>query len=185
MIAKLTGEIVEVNSNSVTLDLNGVGYEVALPKNLIIGIDKGDTVTFHIAENIKEDEYTLFGFDSVEARHIYYKLTSVNGVGPKAAMAILSAHNYSEVQDAILRDDLHLFSSVSGIGKKTAQRIILDLKGKLVDAESRDTKEDDQAFQALVSLGYSAKDARAALKNVDSSLPLQERIKLGLKGVDK
>jgi len=185
MIARLTGEIIEVNSDSVTLDINGVGYEVALPKNLINGIKNGDTVSFHIAENIKEDEYTLFGFDSAESRHTYYKLTSVSGVGPKAAMAILSAHNYGEVQDAILKDDLHLFSSVSGIGKKTAQRIILELKGKLVDAESQDTQDDDQAFQALVSLGYSAKDAHAALKDVDSSLPLQERIKLGLKGVGK
>ena len=116
---------------------------------------------------------------------MYYKLTSVNGVGPKAAISILSAHEHGEVQDAILNDDIHLFSCISGIGKKTAQRIILELKGKLVESSNDSEPADDQAFQALVSLGYSAKDAKLALKNVDKNLPTQERIKLGLKGVGK
>lgn len=185
MIAKIIGEVSEVGNNSVILDIAGIGYEIVVPNSLILGIKVGDSHTFYIAENIKEDEYTLFGFDSLSSRQMYYRLTSVNGVGPKAAMAILSAHSHDEVQDAILRDDVHLFSSVSGIGKKTAQRIILDLKGKLVEVETKETDDADQAFQALVSLGYSAKDAREALKGIDPKLPTQERIKLGLKGAKK
>jgi Holliday junction DNA helicase RuvA len=185
MIARISAKIVEVASSSVVVEVSGIGYEVVLPKNLLLTVKIGDSKTFHIAENIKEDEYTLFGFDSVEARHIYYKLTSVNGVGPKAAMAILSAHSYAEVQNAILNDDVHLFSSVSGIGKKTAQRIILDLKGKLVNVGSDEVSSEDQAYQALQSLGYSAKDAREMLKGIDPSLPTQERIRLSLKGAKK
>lgn len=185
MIARITGKVLELGQSSVIVDLNGIGYEVVVPQNLLIGIKEGETKTFHIAENIKEDEYTLFGFDSADSRQMYYKLTSVNGVGPKAAISILSAHRYGEVAQAILEDNVGLFSSVSGIGKKTAQRIILELKGKLVEVEKDNIGQEDQAFQALVSLGYSAKDAQAALKDIDTSLPTQERIKLGLKGVKK
>lgn len=100
-------------------------------------------------------------------------------------MSILSAHSSEEVQNAILSDDVNLFSSVSGIGKKTAQRIILDLKGKLVEVEKAEADETDQAYQALVSLGYSAKDAQKALEGVDPSLSTQQRIKQALAGVKK
>ena len=185
MIAKITGEVSEVGSSSVILDIAGIGYELVIPYSLLLEIKPGDSKAFYVAENIKEDEYTLFGFESLASRQMYYRLTSVNGVGPKAAMAILSAHSHDDVQGAIMNDDVHLFSSVSGIGKKTAQRIILELKGKLVESGNEAGGEEDQAFQALVSLGYSAKDAKAALKDVDRSLPTQERIKQGLKGVAK
>lgn len=185
MIARIRGEISEKLDNSVVIELNGIGYEVFVPANTLLAINEGDKEIFYIAENIKEDEYSLFGFPTREARQIYYKLTSVNGVGPKAAMSILSAHSSEEVQKAILSDDVNLFSSVSGIGKKTAQRIILDLKGKLVEIEKVEADETDQAYQALISLGYSAKDAQAVLKDIDPSLSTQERIKLALKGVRK
>lgn len=185
MIARLTGKITEKDTNSVVLEINGIGYEVVVPQNYLATLSEGDTQTFHIAEHIKEDEYSLFGFSDKDTRTMYYRLTSVNGVGPKAALAILSAHSSDEVQKAILSDEIAIFSSVSGIGKKTAQRIILELKGKLVATEETEVNAEDQAFQALMSLGYSARDAKAALKDVDLSLPTQERIKLGLKGVKK
>lgn len=184
MIARLTGKVVEIIGGTAIVDISGIGYEVVVPQNFLNTINLGSVTTFYIAESIKEDDYTLFGLPSTEARNMYYKLTSVNGVGPKAAISILSAHDHSDVQNAILKDDLHLFSSVSGIGKKTAQRIILELKGKLVETEPNES-HDDQAFQALVSLGYSSKDAKAALKDIDPSLSTQDRIKLGLKGVKK
>jgi Holliday junction DNA helicase RuvA len=185
MIARITGKVLEIDQSSVIVDVNGIGYEIIVPQNILHGTKAGETQTFHIAENIKEDEYTLFGFDSLDSRQMYYKLTSVNGVGPKAAIAILSAHQYGDVAKAILEDNVGLFSSVSGIGKKTAQRIILELKGKLVEVKKENLSQDDQAFQALVSLGYSSKDAQTALKDIDPSLPTQDRIKLGLKGVKK
>ena len=97
-------------------------------------------------------------------------------------MSILSAHSADEVQNAILNDNVNLFSAVTGIGKKTAQRIILDLKGKLVEVGQADANDNDKAYQALVSLGYSARDAQIALKDVDVNLSTQERIREGLKG---
>jgi Holliday junction DNA helicase RuvA len=185
MIARIKGEIAEKLDSSVVVDINGIGYEIFVPANYLSSINEKDVEVFYIAENIKEDEYSLFGFPTREARQIYYKLTSVNGVGPKAAMSILSAHSSEDVQNAILYDDVNLFSSVSGIGKKTAQRIILDLKGKLVQVEKAEADESDQAYQALISLGYSAKDAQSVLKDIDPSLSTQERIKLALKGSKK
>jgi Holliday junction DNA helicase RuvA len=185
MIARISGEVAEKLDNGVVVDINGIGYEVVVPSNLLISISEGQKVTLYIAENIKEDEYTLFGFTERSARQIYYKLTSVNGVGPKAAISILSAHSADAVQDAIMSDDVNLFSGVNGIGKKTAQRIILDLKGKLVETKKTEPIDDDQAYQALVSLGYSAKDATKALEDVDPSLPTQQRIKIALAGVKK
>ena len=185
MIARIKGEIAEKLDSSVVVDINGIGYEIFVPANYLLSINEKDVGVFYIAENIKEDEYSLFGFPTREARQIYYKLTSVNGVGPKAAMSILSAHSTEEVQKAILSDDVNLFSSVSGIGKKTAQRIILDLKGKLVQVEKVEADESDQAYQALISLGYSSKDAQSVLKDIDSSLSTQVRIKLALKGSKK
>lgn len=185
MIARLTGKITEKNVNSVILEISGIGYEVIVPQNFLATLSEGDSQTLHIAEHIKEDEYSLFGFSNSTTRAMYYKLTSVNGVGPKAALSILSAHSSEEVQKAILSEEVGIFSSVSGIGKKTAQRIILELKGKLVEADKDEVPMEDQAFQALVSLGYTARDAKAALKNVDVKLSTQERIKLGLKGVNR
>lgn len=183
MIARLSGKIIEKDSDRVVVENSGIGYEVVVPTNVLVGINDGDQITFYIAEHIKEDEYTLFGFTDAETRTMYYKLTSVNGVGPKAALSILSAHESGEVQKAIINDEITIFSGVSGIGKKTAQRIILELKGKLVETKTGQVDTEDQAFQALVSLGYSAHDAKTALKDVDASLSTQERIKLGLKGV--
>jgi Holliday junction DNA helicase RuvA len=185
MIARISGEIAEKLDNGVVVDIHGIGYEIIVPSNVLVGLNEGQKATFYIAENIKEDEYTLFGFAEKSARKIYYKLTSVNGVGPKAAISILSAHTADEVQNAILTDDVNLFSGVTGIGKKTAQRIILDLKGKLVETQKAELNEDDQAFQALISLGYSAKDAQKALENIDPSLTTQQRIKQALVGVKK
>lgn len=185
MIARISGEIAEKLENGIVIDLNGLGYEIIIPSNFLVGLQEGQKILLYIAENIKEDEYSLFGFPTREARQIYYKLTSVNGVGPKAAMSILSAQSSEDVQNAILTDDVNLFSNVSGIGKKTAQRIILDLKGKLIEVERVQSDESDHAYQALISLGYSAKDAQSVLKEIDPSLSTQERIKLALKGVKK
>jgi Holliday junction DNA helicase RuvA len=185
MIAKITGEVEDKLPHGVVVGVGGIGYEVVVPSNYLLGISIGDRVSFHIAENIKEDEYTLFGFPDISSKTIYYKLRSVNGIGPKAAIAILSANNAQQIQDAIIKDDIMVFSSVAGVGKKTAQRIILELKGKLVEAETSGSNPEDQAYLALISLGFSAKDASTALRGVNTELSTQDRIKLALKGATK
>lgn len=186
MIAKITGTTEEFLTRSIIVDVSGVGYEIFITDAERESITIGEILCFYIAENIKEDEHTLYGFLDIAGRDMYYQLTSVNGVGPKAAMAILSAHNSTEIATAIVQDNITLFSAVSGIGKKTAQRIILDLKGKLVDNEAEIIQSDeDPAYQALLSLGYKPKDAQYALKDVASDLNTQERVKQALKGVTK
>ena len=186
MIAKINGTIADIIPGGVIIDVAGIGYEVLLTDTHADGISLDSKVSFYIAENIKEDEYTLYGFADISTRILYYQLTSVSGVGPKAAMAILSAHQSEEVAEAILRDNINLFSSVSGIGKKTAQRIILDLKGKLVDSDDKQELDlADPAYKALLSLGYRATDAKEALHGVSKELNTQERVKQALKGVRK
>ena len=186
MIAKISGTITDILHGSVIIDVSGVGYEVFLTETHKEDIAIGSESSFYIAESIKEDEHTLYGFADLDTRTLYYQLNSVNGVGPKAAMSILSAHSSSEVGEAILKDDISLFSSVSGVGKKTAQRIILDLKGKLIEP-SPDNKLDtnDAAYKALISLGYKSADAREALQNISTDLNTQERVKQALKGSNK
>ena len=98
----------EINGSTAIVDINGVGYEIVVVQNFITSLKAGECAVFYIAESIKEDEYTLFGLPNIQSREMYYKLTSVNGVGPKAAIAILSAHEYSAVQDAIMNDDVQL-----------------------------------------------------------------------------
>jgi len=185
MIAKITGTVFEKTAASVIIDVGGIGYEVVVASTLLDELALNAKTTLYTAEHIKEDDYTLYGFLQSNGRAMYHQLTSVSGVGPKAAMAILSKHTVEEIQSAIIADNISLFSNVSGIGKKTAQRIILDIKGKLVAAPADKPKDDDQAHQALLSLGYTSKDAHAALQDVDKNLSTNERVKLALKGVTK
>lgn len=183
MIAKISGTVSEKLVTSVIVDVMGVGYEVFLTPRAFDTILPGEKANLYIAEQIKEDEHTLYGFIHLDERQMYFQLNSVSGVGPKAAMAILSHHQVDDIQDGIMTDNITIFSNVSGIGKKTAQRIILELKGKLVEAPEKKASPDDPAYLALLSLGYSAKDAAAALQNVETNLETNERVKQALKGV--
>ncbi len=185
MIAKITGTVAEKTPGSVIVDVAGVGYEVIMSPGGLDQLEAASTATLYIAEHIKEDDYSLYGFLEMAGRAMYYQLTSVSGVGPKAAMAILAHHSVDEIQAAILADNISLFSNVSGIGKKTSQRIILELKGKLVAAPMPTARRDDPAYQALVALGFTAKDAAKALEHVDDSLSTNERVKQALKGASK
>lgn len=185
MIAKITGTVSDKLLTSIIVNVAGIGYEVFLTPRAYDATLLKDNVNLYIAERIKEDEHTLYGFLLLSEREMYFQLNSVSGVGPKAAMAIISHHDVDEIQNGIVAGNISLFSNVSGIGKKTAQRIILELKGKLVEAPTKTVKPDDPAFLALVSLGYSAKDAEAALSGIDSSLETNERVKQALKGNTK
>lgn len=181
MIAKITGTVSDLLATSVIVDVAGVGYELFVTPTTHGELVVGKPAELYVAENIKEDAHELYGFAVLEERTMYYQLTSVSGVGPKAALAILTKHTSAEITEAILGVNISLFSNVSGIGKKTASRIILDLKGKLVEPPAEHVATDDPAYQALQSLGYKAHDAKKALAEIPSDLPTQERIKQALK----
>lgn len=185
MIAYLKGRVKSSDSGALILDVNGVGYEIIVSSSTAEQLNIGTQAELFIAENIKEDHYTLFGFLTTQERAIYYQLTSVSGVGPKAAISILAIHSSTEIEAAIVKGSVELFSAVSGVGKKTAQRIILELRGKLVPVTEKTATKDDPAHQALVSLGYQSGQAKEMLDSVPRDLPLDERVKSALKGAKR
>lgn len=190
MIAHIRGKVTEKFGNALIIDVNGVGYEITVPTpdfEATLLEEEKKFFTYHVVrENVEE----LYGFSSLAAKKIFELLISVQGVGPKAAIAILSLAEAEEVRNAIANADATFISRASGVGKKSAERVIVDLSDK-VGAPSRygatETKyvkkpdEPDEALDALIALGFPLKEATLALEKVDVNLPVEERIRLALK----
>ncbi len=188
MIARIRGEVIEVGSDSVVVDCGGVGYGVNVCIDERQNLRTGTKCDLYIAEQIKEDLHDLFGFSQLSRRQLFSLLISVNGIGPRAAMAILNIGNESQVRTAIANGDTKFITSAKGVGKKVAERAVVDLKNKVgleagEDATGflSDVSGSDEAVEALCALGYSTQDAVQLLRSVDSSLPTNERVKLALK----
>lgn len=190
MIAHLEGVISEKFGNSVIIDVSGVGYEVMVPMPDFENVNLGEKQKFFTYHSVRENAEELYGFSSLAAKKIFELLISVQGIGPKAAIAILSLAEAEEVRNAIANADAKFIAGAVGVGKKTAERVIVDLRDK-VGIPSRygatETKlepvetEPDEALDALIALGFPLKEATAALENVDKNLSVEERIKLALK----
>ena len=190
MIAHIVGEVSEKFLNSIIVDVHGVGYELGLSQIDAEATNVGEKKKFYTYHAIRETSEDLYGFSSLMAKKIFEMLISVNGVGPKAAMAILSLAKPEEVRNAIANADVAFVSKASGVGKKSAERVIVDLKDKVglptkygatevVATQSQ--PENDEALDALMALGFPLKEATDALSKVDVSLPIEERIRLALK----
>jgi Holliday junction DNA helicase RuvA len=189
MIARLRGEVIEHEDARVIVDCGGVGYGVQVCYDEQQKLPLGSRCDLYISEQIKEDAHELFGFSSKSRRQLFGLLISVNGVGPKAAMAILNIGSEGQVRSAIASGDTKFISAAKGVGKKVAERAVVDLKNKVgleVSGDATDFLSDvltnDEAVEALMALGYNTQDAVAILRGVDASLPTQDRIKLALKG---
>jgi holliday junction DNA helicase RuvA len=191
MIAVLEGRVLERDGSYVVLFVGGVGYQVAMCPDDVGRARVDEELFLYIAENIKEDTHDLYGFLQKSKKELYLQLTSVNGVGPKAAMSILAVDTEDEIRRAIAEGDTQLLSRATGVGRKVAERVVVDLKNKVgllegADATSflRDDAIDDrdEAVQALVALGYSALDAKFALSSIDRSMSTEQRVKEALKG---
>lgn len=192
MIAHLVGTVTEKFDTSIILDVNGVGYELAIPLPDVEKINLEDKVKFYTYHSIRENSEDLFGFSSLAAKKLFQMLISVSGVGPKAAMAILSLGTPEEVRNAIANTDSAFVAKAAGVGKKSAERVIVDLRDK-VGAPSHygatETKftlsanigPEDEALDALIALGFPLKEATAALSGIDPNLSVEERIKAALK----
>ena len=176
--------------NSIIVDVHGVGYELGLSQIDAEATNVGERKKFYTYHAIRENSEDLYGFSSLMAKKIFEMLISVNGVGPKAAMAILSLATPEEVRNAIANADAAFVSKAAGVGKKSAERVIVDLKDKvglptrygateIVSVQSQ--PENDEALDALMALGFPLKEATDALSKVDASLPIEERIRLALK----
>jgi Holliday junction DNA helicase RuvA len=186
MIARLRGKPVGRGAEGLLLDVNGVGYLVhATPRALAKA--NGAEATLETYLHVREDALSLYGFADAEERELFIQLLSVSGIGPKVALAIVSGSTPAELRRAIAREDTARFQAIPGIGKKTAQRVVLELKEKLVGSELVSTGEKDGgdahlvAREALVELGYSLVEAEQALAQIDPELPPEERVRLALR----
>lgn len=192
MIATLVGTVLEKLEDMVVLDVRGVGYGLQVTVEDFGRLQTGQTAKVYIHEHIREQSHDLFGFVSRDTKQLFEQLLGVNGVGPKMALGVLSVGTAGEVRVAIAGGDTKFISRASGVGKRVAERVVVELKDKVglagVDLATTGMLQGegllmrDEAVEALVSLGYSAQDAAAALHGVDPELPTEDRIKRALKG---
>jgi holliday junction DNA helicase RuvA len=189
MIAHVSGVVAEKFANSIIVDVHDVGYEVQVAAGDFDRALLGEPVKFYTYHHIREQSQDLFGFSSLAAKKLFELLISVQGVGPKAALAILSLGESEVVRNAIASSDSGFIAKASGVGKKTADRVVVDLSDKVGLAVSvahalsaPSAPAGDEALEALMALGYSLNDAIAALENVQSDLPTAERVRMALKG---
>jgi Holliday junction DNA helicase RuvA len=190
MIATLKGEITEKKVDQVVLECGGIGYGLFVIFEDFGNIEIGSKTKLYVYEHIRENAHDLFGFRLPETKILFELLLSVNGVGPKMALAILSIANISQVKQAIASGDTKFISQAVGVGKRVAERVVVDLKDKVGLVASEDAtgflaipsgNTNDEALQGLVALGYTVQDAAEALKGIDEKLSTEERIKQALK----
>jgi Holliday junction DNA helicase RuvA len=197
LIAYLEGKLIEKNPTHLILDINGIGYSVNIPVSSYSHLgETGEIVKILTYQHVREDELKLYGFSTKPEKDLFELLISVNGVGPKVALGILSSISVEDFQRSILEEDLDVLTHISGVGKKIAQRLIVELKEKLIKVDLRVEKGvevrekigvsvEDEAVMALVSLGYNKFDAKKAVEKVKSeskeTLPIEELIKRALK----
>lgn len=191
MIAHVSGEVAEKFGGSVIVDVHGVGYEVQVALGDYEQAVLRETVKFYTYHHIREQSQDLFGFSSLAAKKLFELLISVQGVGPKAALAILSLGDSEVVRNAIANEDAAYVAKASGVGKKTADRVIVDLADKVgmplrYDNDSTGLSQSishtDEALEALMALGYNLADASKALEGISTELSTAERVTEALKG---
>ena len=197
MIAQLIGIIVEKTADSVIVDVNGIGFQVLTSATTLSNTPAaGEKVKLYTVFNVREDAMELFGFGTREEKQMFDKLRGVNGVGPKTALGILSALTVRDISLALITGDANALTKAPGIGKKTAQRLVLELKDKVQQADvagipnapaiARATQSSavQEAIEALLALGYQTAEATRAVASVqDQSDKVDDLIRLALKGM--
>ena len=180
MIARLRGKRAGLTAAGLVLDVNGVGYLVQATPSVLRR--SGDELTVETYLHVREDALQLYGFASADERELFQALLSVSGIGPKVALAIVSGSTPAELRRAIALEDTARFEAIPGIGKKTAQRVVLELKEKLGTAADAPVPSGDlMARDALVELGYTLGDAERVLARLDPDLPPEEKVRLALR----
>lgn len=192
MIATLTGKVAEKIADVVVLDVGGVGYGLLMPGEDFGALGVGQEAKVYVHEHIREQAHDLFGFTSLEVMQLFEQLLGVNGVGPKMALSVLSTGTAGQVRAAIASGDLKFIQAAQGVGKRVAERIVVDLKdkvglegvalGDVVALPGGLPAAKDEAVEGLIALGYTLSDAQAALQNIDVALSVEQRITQALKG---
>ena len=191
MIAHLSGVIAEkFGTGSIVIDVHGVGYEVSVSAGDFEAVALGQDAKFYTYHHVREQAEELFGFSSLAAKKLFEMLITVQGVGPKAALAILSLGDAEQVRNVIANADSAFVQKAAGIGKKTAERVVVDLSdkvglpahyGRADTPVQTELNTSDEALEALMALGYTLADATKALENVDTNLPTAQRVTMALK----
>jgi holliday junction DNA helicase RuvA len=200
VIAFVEGTVAYVEMDQLVLDVNGVGYQVFITGTTAYQVSEGEHLRLFTHYHVREDAHLLFGFRTREERELFGRLNNVSGIGPKVAMAVLGAGTPDQLVFAIRAEDLNYLTKLPGIGKKTAQRLILDLKDKLEDlaaifppspysepvkASPKSNRLGTELFEALLALGYNEKEAHGAVHSlaseIEPSTPLEQQLKLALK----
>jgi Holliday junction DNA helicase RuvA len=188
MIGRLTGRLVSKNPPQVLLEAAGVGYEIDVPMSTFYSLPAtGDAVILHTHLVVREDAHVLYGFATLEERAAFRKLIRISGVGARTALSVLSGLSVAELAQAVTLQDTARLTKVPGIGKKTAERLLLELKGKLADTLPADAKSGggSDVLNALLGLGYSEKEALLAVKGLPPGLAVTEGIRAALKALAK
>ena len=179
MYATIKGVVTSVRPNHIVVENHGIGYLILSPYPFQYHV--GEEVTCFVHHYIREDINALYGFDTYERKQLFLKLIGVSGIGPKSALSILASPNVDETMYAIESGDIKYLTKFPGIGTKTAQQIILDLKGKLVNEEDQQSPEQkDDVTEALLALGYSKTEIKKTLKKVDPDQSVEAMIKSAL-----
>jgi holliday junction DNA helicase RuvA len=187
MISIIHGNVISQESDGIVVDVNGVGFHVLVPTPLRDNLQPGENIYLYTKMIIREDVWLLCGFETKESREVFDLLLSVNGIGPRLAMSILSTLSPDTIRRAVFNEQAEIFSRVPGIGQKTAQKIVLHLQDKLPSTEglaplSKISEVDTEVLAALTTLGYSLVEAQAALQYIPRDTPqeVETRLRLAL-----
>ncbi|NYT58861.1 Holliday junction branch migration protein RuvA [Alcaligenaceae bacterium] len=188
MIGRITGTLIEKTPPIVCIDVGGVGYEIDVPMSTLYDLpENGATVTLYTHLAVREDAHTLYGFLSPKERSAFRALIKVTGIGARTALAVLSGMSVDDLANAITQQETGLLTRVPGIGKKTAERLLLELRGKLGadlgHTGGAPSSGRDDILNALLSLGYSNSETQAALKGLPEGIDVAEGIRLALKSL--
>jgi Holliday junction DNA helicase RuvA len=188
MIGSLTGTVQQKSTQYIILETQGVGYKIFVTPVLLAMLTIGQPLSLVILTYVREDQITLYGFETLPELDFFEMLLTVSGVGPKSGLGIMSLASLNMIKSAIVSEDPSVFTKVSGIGRKTAERVIIELKDKLknqVDATPL-AKDHSEVLDALLALGYSQQEARDALKQVPTEVTdLQQKVRMALKLLTK
>ncbi len=183
MIGRLRGTLVRLDGESVVIDVGGVGYEVAVPVRILVDLPGvGDDAVVHTHLHVREDQLALFGFASTDDRDLFRLLLGISGIGPKVAIAILSTMDANELRGVVASDDVPALTAVPGIGKRSAQKLLLELRPKLElpDAEIDPSGTRAQVRAALEGLGYQADEIGGALRDLPQDLSVEDLLRRSL-----
>jgi Holliday junction DNA helicase RuvA len=187
MIATLRGEVTHIEENAVTVEVGGVGLRVFVPAPLRSRLRVGETALIYTHLVVREDALTLYGFETQADRELFQMLLGVSGVGPKVSLAVLSTLTVETVQRAVMNEESEILGRVPGVGKRTAQNIVLHLHGKIRPSDALEqvaamSDRDSEVLAALTALGYSVVEAQTAIQSLPKDAPadVEERLRMAL-----